>query len=343
MVVLVFDNQKYTPQCKAACQAKRRTRAKQLPTDIKIGMREELPEDWYALMATTKLRLRMFAFLLEELQKRLRSILPHELPEGAAVYCSPPFLEYARSTIDPTVMQDTLEHKTAYLQGDPLEMTETNLLPSLPTIQQGEGDLLCKVWAEHLAAHLPRRASQKAEDTRIMVKSKDWDTVCAFLTTPPQCQVRVHVGDIKPKKSTDRKKLEFVNINEFYKTVFKDNQQLAVNYVLGNILSGSDYCEGVYGLSGRAMLRTLLQMPASAHAVNISGRNVQISRKRLHGWLQKSKRGQKPVRLQPRMMKRAVWNLVYWLQLRKIPDPIEYGGWDYERNGTLMPVLDTLK
>lgn len=330
ILVLVFDNQKRTPRCKAACQAKRRTRARTLDSDLEIGDDAALPDDWYGLMATSKLRLRMFAYLLGCMQKKLERLMPHEILQGGAVYCSPPYLEdYLRDETG-----GEYRDLDQYKRGEALEMTRTDLLPALPETCQGEGDLLCKVWAQHLAKFLP-------EDSKILVKTKDWDTVCAFLTTPPVNRVCIHVGDIKPKKSTERKQLEYVDIYKFYYEMLKGDQQLALNYVMGNILSGSDYCEGVYGVSGRALLRTLLKMPREKRAVLYDGASLRLSRPNLKDWIRNSKRGSKPLKRQPRMLKRASWNLVYWLALEKRPNPINFGGWAKETNGILMPIEDS--
>ena len=53
IMVLVFDNQLYTPQCKAACQAKRRSRAQKIEGQVTFGLKEELPENWCVIYSQT--------------------------------------------------------------------------------------------------------------------------------------------------------------------------------------------------------------------------------------------------------------------------------------------------
>ena len=322
IVVLIFDNQLRTPRCKAACQAKRRTRMRQLPTDLVFGDDCYLPEDWYGLMATTKLRTRMFQYLLTSLQKRIDVALPHELCGGSAVFVSLPYLQNVDGTCNPLAT------------GEAIELTNTQRIP-LPRPAHGEGDLLCKVWVEHLVEHAGSHLGE------ILVKTKDWDTVCAFLTSAPPCRVCVHVGDKKGKTSRERKQLEFVDIQKFWTDVLKSNRNLALSWVLGNILSGSDYCEGVFGVSGKALLRKLLPMSEEAYPVSVGERGqLVVNKKRLGRWIQSSKRGRGGLRNQPRMLRRAFWNLTYWYNLNAIPDPLVYGGWEFHDNGVLLPIVD---
>lgn len=334
---LVFDNPKKVPPCKAATQMKRRRTMMAVPEDLPISDDAILrSDDRYKLLATSKVRARLMEYILHGLMRAIHDFTSGAEDQYGVVYASTPW-RAAPSFGDPRLTS-----------GGFLELTRTGAPCPRPT-SQGEGDPICRVLADKMAQFMEVEGP-------VVVDSKDLDMLGIFSASPPKNSVflRISVRD----GASGGREFVFIDVDALWESVFRMSSARALHFTLALILAGSDFCEGVRGIAGLRILRTALGLrPArephkrSAPArpdffepgqlmVQRDGPRLSIAMGNLMRILVNASTRRTVDQKQPNMLKRAVWNLRYWLDLDTIPSPLETRAWWKNDKGVFLPVLD---
>lgn len=217
-------------------------------------------------------------------------------------------------------------YATSWLSGGAVEVTRTGRpMPEGPHVH-GEGDMLCRVWSDFFAKTDPA--------AKIVIRSKDLDMLGIYAASPPRGDCRLHITTTKDRK------FEFIHVPNLHQKVLRTRER-ALSFVYSLILAGSDYCEGVHGVSGLNLVKAALAAPDGDQVVCCVERRHRVDKKRLERWITRSApRSRAAVALSRHrlMFCRANWNLDYWMSNVRVPDPIAYGGWSRQKQG-FMPLL----
>ena len=314
-LVLIFDDCRRTPQNKAACQKKRRSRVEALPDGLFVSDGGALP-DWYRALGSGKYRPMIFEYLLMGIASRIESVT---VPHRGVVFANLPF------------SSDSF-YDTNWMRGGIVELTRTGAEHPPEPIVHGEGDMLCRIWSDFFASKNPA--------AKQVIRSKDLDMVGIYSAKAPQGDCHLHLTTMLPKKTkTKHTMYEFLRVRNMHSNLFQRRSR-ALSFTYALILAGSDYCEGVRGIAGIHLVRNALSSAEDEDIVTVTpGKAPQVCKKRLQGLLNKSsRRSCHPLSQQVKMYRRANWNLGYWMSNSRVPSPERYGGWRKEQSGFMLPV-----
>ena len=310
-VVLICDDSRRVPQNKAACQKKRRSNAPELPDGLTITDDGELPE-WYALLSSGKYRLMIFEYLLMGLSAHVDGMTTEH---SGCLFVSRPWSR--RSLYD-----------TTWLSGGFVEITKTGRPMPQNDCVHGEGDMLCRVWSDFFANTNPH--------AKIVIKSKDLDMLGIYAAKEPKGDCQLHITTTKGPK----KRLEFVRVRQLHRRVLKTPER-ALSFVYSLILAGSDYCEGVQGVSGLNLVKTMLTLPNDEQVIQCHNNRPKVDKRLLERMIRKAAPRKRNFSVKSHRLSfcRANWNLDYWMSNTRVPDPLRYGGWERKSEG-FMPILE---
>jgi hypothetical protein len=306
-VVLIYDDSRMVPQNKAACQQKRRSKAPKLPDGLTIKDDETLP-DWYSLLSSGKYRLMIFEYLLMGLSSHVSGMTTEH---SGVLFVSKP---WSRQSL----------YDTDWLSGGVVELTSTGSpTPPGPKIH-GEGDMLCRVWSDFFG--------EKNPNAKIVIRSKDLDMLGIYAARPPLGDCSIHI-------TSSPKSYEFIRVKPLHLNLLRTRER-ALGFTYALILAGSDFCEGIKGISGSNLVKTTIETQTEDQPLYFNGKRPKICKKRLNNLMNKAcRRSKKGFSINPHRLAfcRANWNLDYWMSMKKIPDPLKYGGWRKE-DGGFMPI-----
>jgi hypothetical protein len=309
-VVLICDDSRRVPQNKAACQKKRRSNAPSLPDGLTITDDGELPE-WYSLLSSGKYRLMIFEYLLMGLSAHVDGMTTEH--EGCLFVSRP----WARQSL----------YDTTWLSGGFVEVTRTGRPMPSSTCVHGEGDMLCRVWSDFFAQENP--------NAKIVIKSKDLDMLGIYAAKNPLGDCQLHITTTKGKNQ----QMEFVRVKRLHSRLLKTRER-ALSFVYALILAGSDYCEGVYGVSGLNLVKTALDTPNEEQVIQCYTKRPKVDKRFLEKLVTRSSKKQGAFNMKKQRLSycRANWNLDYWMSNTRVPDPLKYGGWQKQADG-FMPIV----